>query len=128
MTTLTLHNERAPGWNKTLRAHWSDRDDLVGQMWLRIYPAMPANYKLFDCPVDVHVAATFKGTPLDSDNICAKLYIDALKGKLLRDDDPRYVRRVTTESKRGKANSVTIQLTPVEAAPAVELARKAVRG
>jgi hypothetical protein len=75
--------------------------------------ALPDKWQLFDCAVDVHVVATFKGAMLDSDNICAKLYIDALKGRLLRDDDAKCVRRVTTESKRGKANSVTLTLTPV---------------
>lgn len=112
--TLTIPDERAPGWNSTMRMHWARRDALVGEMWLRVRPAMPATYAKFDCVVDVHVAATFKGTPLDSDNVCAKLYIDVLKGKLLHDDNARYLRRVTTESRHGKTNSVTITLTPVE--------------
>lgn len=112
--TLTLQGERAPGWNSTLRVHWSKRHELVTAIWYRVLPGLAGvDYKLFDGPVDVHVVATFKGTPLDSDNICAKLYIDALKGRLLRDDDARWVRRVTTEAKRGKKNHVEITLTEV---------------
>lgn len=113
--TIIIPDERAPGWNNVMRAHWAIRNDLVDSVWMSVLVALcNAPYKLFDCVVDVHVEATFKGQSLDSDNICAKLYIDALKGKLIRDDDARYIRRVTTESKRGKRNSVTIVLTPCE--------------
>lgn len=113
--TLTILGERAPGWNSTLRVHWAKRDELVRAIWFRLC-VQAREHEIFMCPVDVHVVATFKGTPLDSDNIAAKLYIDALKGPLLLDDNPKYVRRVTTESKKGKANSVTITLTPVDGA------------
>jgi hypothetical protein len=112
---ITIPNERAAGWNNTLRIHWTDRDELVQAIWYRMYNALPDKWQMFEQPVDIHVVGTFKGQMLDSDNICAKLYIDALKTRLLRDDNPRYVRRVTTESRKGKANSVTIQLIPVEA-------------
>ena len=110
---LTIPDERAPGWNKTLRIHWRERDELVRLIWCKAWLAMGGDAPMFECPVDVHVIATFKGQMLDSDNICAKLYIDALKGRLLYDDDVRYVRRVTTESKRGKHNQVEIVLTEV---------------
>lgn len=108
MTTITIAGERAPGWNKAIRMHWSKWRELVRITGWRMLPALPANTQLLDYPVDVHVIATYKGMALDSDNICAKLYIDALKGRLLRDDDARYVRRVTTEAHKGKANSVQI--------------------
>lgn len=115
MLTITIPNERAPSWNKMYAGmHWSKRVELAQTIWWKVYAAMPHNAKMFDVPVDVSIVATYKGRIVDSDNVVGKIFIDAIKGKLIRDDDPRYVRRVTTESKHGKHNSVTIQLTPVE--------------
>lgn len=116
MVRLTIPNERAPGWNNTLRSHWAKRAELIEAIWYKVIAGMVSGsvqYAMFDCPVDVHVIATFKGRALDSDNICAKLYVDALKGRLLHDDDAKWVRRVTTESRRGKVNQVEIVLTEV---------------
>jgi hypothetical protein len=47
--------------------------------------------------VDIHVSCTFpKGARiLDPDNLAAKLVIDGLKGLVIHDDSPRYVRTVT---------------------------------
>ena len=115
--TITLADERAPSWNKMYAGiHWSKRVEMIQAVWWKLYAALPHSAQMFAVPVDVSIVATYKGRTVDSDNIFSKGYIDAMKGKLIRDDDPRYVRRVTTESRHGKANSVVIELTPVESA------------
>lgn len=111
---ITIVNERAPSWNSSYAGqHWSKRVAMVNDIWWKVQEVLPADVEMFAVPVDVCIVATYKGRIVDSDNIVAKIFVDSLKGKLIRDDDPRYVRRVTTESRKGKANSVTIQLTPV---------------
>ncbi len=114
MLRITIANERAPSWNKTYAGiHWSKRVEMVQIIWWKMHAALPPSARMFDAPVDISIVATYKGRIVDSDNIFSKGYIDALKGKLIRDDDPRYVRRVTTESRHGKANSVVIELSEV---------------
>jgi len=46
--------------------------------------------------VDIEVWAWFDKYPLDADNICAKLYVDGLKGLLIEDDSYKYVNSVRT--------------------------------
>lgn len=58
----------------------------------------------FDLLVDIQVTAYFDKRPLDADNICSKLYIDALKGFVLINDTPKYLRSVTTRSVTDKEN------------------------
>jgi hypothetical protein len=121
--TITIPNERAPGWNAVSRMHWAAQRKRNQEVWLAVRAAVGSECQLVCVPVDIHIVATFKGNPLDSDNVCSKFLIDAIKSKrlpdgsvdqrILRDDDPRYVRRVTTESKRGKHNQVEIILTEV---------------
>lgn len=123
MIRITLPDTRAPGWNAIMRMHWAKQDKLNNEMWLLARAAMgDGDWQEIDYCVDVHIKATFKGTPLDSDNICTKFLIDAIKTKkhkktgeierrILQEDDPRWVRRVTGESVRGKRNFIEITLT-----------------
>ena len=78
------------------------------------YVIMAMKPKLFSRPVDITITAVQKGRIIDSDNICAKILIDALKGKIIVDDTPAYVRRVTTESKKGKENTVIMEITEIK--------------
>lgn len=123
MIHLTIPDERAPGWNAVSRMHWAKQRKRNAEVWLAVRAAYGNEWQPLDAPVDVHIVATFTGNPLDSDNLCGKFYIDAIKSKrlddgsvderILRDDDPKWVRRVTTESKRGKHNQVEIMLIEV---------------
>ena len=71
--------------------------------------------KMFDTLVDIRITAYFKNRPLDSSNICGKLYEDGLKGIIIEDDDIRYVREFTTVSAVDKENPrVVITINAVE--------------
>ena len=48
-----------------------------------------------------------KNLVLDSDNICAKLAIDGLKGNVIEDDDWKHVHSTTTESHLDSENPRT---------------------
>lgn len=125
---ITIPDTRAPGWNTIMRMHWAKQDKLNNEMWLLARAAMgDREWQELDYRVDVHVIATFKGNMLDPDNVCSKFVIDAIKTKkdnktgeiverrILQDDNPTWVRRVTSESLRGKRNSVEIILTEATA-------------
>ena len=72
----------------------------------------------FPGPVAISITAYFKGRQLDADNICAKLYVDGLKGWLLQDDSPEYVKSVTTCSMKDKDNPrVEIEITALSSPP-----------
>ncbi len=65
--------------------------------------------------VEVEVVGYFDKRPLDPDNVCSKIYLDALKGWLIEDDSPKFIDRVSTASRIDKANPrVEIILTEVE--------------
>ena len=113
--TIVLDGERAPSWNVLYAGqHWSKRKAMRDAAHLVVRAALPPDARLFDAPVDVTVTACYPRQPIDADNVSAKLYLDALKGVILRDDNPRWVRSVTTISKRAKRACVVIQLRPVE--------------
>lgn len=60
--------------------------------------------------VAVEIVAHAK-TPLDPDNICAKLYIDGLvKAKVLEDDNRKFIEEVTLISEKDNKNWLEIKL------------------
>ena len=63
---------------------------------------MTGEEQMFDVLVDITITAYFDKRPLDASNICAKLYEDAIKGWLIVDDSPKYVRSVRTVSEIDK--------------------------
>lgn len=68
----------------------------------------------FTRPVDIEISAHQRRC-IDSDNICAKLYIDGLRhAGILQDDTPTYVRKVTTQSVKGDSNWVEIGLDKIQ--------------
>jgi Holliday junction resolvase RusA-like endonuclease len=115
---VVLEGERCVSWNTYYAgAHWSARTRETNRVKMTVRAHLTGNETPFDCPVNIIVTAYFKDHPQDPDNIAAKLYLDALKGWLLYDDDRRYVTSVTTMSKVDKDNPrVEILVTPVEAA------------
>ena len=112
--TITLDGERPISWNIfNARAHWSRRkeeNDRVHKLVqysvlnIAVHAQLSRKDLLFADAVDITISSYFKNRPLDPDNICAKLYIDALKGLVIQDDNPKFVRSVTTRSLVDKEN------------------------
>ena len=113
--TIILHGHRSPSQNTYYSApHWSVRSRLARQIHDTVRRRLMAMGIEMGTTcnrlVDIEVIAYFDQRPLDSDNVCSKLYIDALRGWLLEDDSPRWVRRVTTESRVSMDPRVEITL------------------
>lgn len=64
----------------------------------------------FSGAVTITITAHFKNKPVDCDNVCAKLYIDPLKGRIIYDDTPEYVSSVTLVSVVDGKNWVEIEI------------------
>ena len=103
---IVLEGERPVSWNRYYAGtHWRKRASLATNVHLTVRSEIYGRpIPDFDGPVDITVTAYLKGQMIDADNICAKMYIDALKELVITDDDPRYVRSVTTMSVRDKEN------------------------
>lgn len=112
---ICLRGERPKSWNELKRLdrwRWQDEVDRVKLIMRAALPAMPPVYT---GRVDIAVVAYFRGKAFDSDNIPAKLFIDGLINLVIPDDSPRFVRRVSTESRIDRKHPrIEITLTPVE--------------
>lgn len=112
--TIRLLGERAVSWNDYWSGkHWSERSRRKKETQLLVRCNFDADDPTYTVPVDITITAAYKRNPVDPDNVCSKAYIDALKGYLIRDDSPLFVRSVTTISRKGEQDSVTIEVTPV---------------
>ena len=95
-------------------SHWNKRNKLAAKVheqvrWQLEIDEVP---KVFFAPrVDISIDAYFHGKMLDSSNIPAKLFEDGLKGWVLADDDPRFVRRVTTQSHLSETGRESVVIT-----------------
>lgn len=97
---LVLDGERPQSWNKMYSGrHWSKRSKEAKAVHWLVRAAIPRSAQPFVNAVAITVRAYFNRRPLDADNIVAKLYVDGLCGRLIADDSPKHVRRVTTESR-----------------------------
>ena len=100
MLTLTLPDERPISWNAFYAgAHWSRRKAEKDRVWLAVRAAFPRAVIDGDdwparCRVRIEVTAYVKERPMDADNVCTKLYVDALKGWVIPDDDGQWVETV----------------------------------
>jgi len=113
---ITLEGEKPMSWNTLYSGqHWSHRAAEAQRVHTMVKYARRSVagseqvYALRDNPtfpssVDITITAYFKNRPLDADNIASKFYIDGLKGWLIKDDSPEYVRSVTTVSKIDNEN------------------------
>lgn len=114
--TITLPGERPQSWNKAYAGQfWAKRKAEVERIRMAVRAEIdPETCEVFAGPVDITVTVFFASRPLDADNIPAKLYVDALKGWLLADDDTRHVRSVRTVTALDAANPrVVIEIEPV---------------
>ncbi len=114
MRTITLEGERPTSWNKYYSGkHWSKRAIEANRVHLLVQASLHFREDIIPHPVEITVTVYFKSRALDACNIPAKLYIDGLIGYWLTDDNPKFVRSVTTIPKLDKHNPrVVIDVIP----------------
>ncbi len=122
MRTVTLRVEgRVPSWNEFYKAgHWSDRNAKAHLWHALVHEAIGKleDATMFDGPVNINIWAYYSHHVKDSDNICAKLLIDGLKGKLIQEDDPKWVRTVSVTSTKADVDLVDIEIWEASNEPA----------
>lgn len=112
---LIIPNHQCPSWNGTYAGqHWAKRSAMANTLHWLTRAAIPAEAEAFTGPVAVTVTA-YRDRLIDPDNVPAKMYIDGLKGRLLDDDTPQYVRSVTTRCLKcnGDKPRVEIDITEI---------------
>ena len=111
---IIINNERPKSWNEYYAGkHWSIRATEAERVHQLIQ--YMSKKGIFVGQVDIVMTVYFKNRPLDADNIASKFYIDGLKGRVIEDDNPKYVRSVKTVSLVDKENPrVEIELMEVE--------------
>ena len=107
-------DEPVVSWNTLYSSkHWAVRKKLAQRVHDTIALALRASfgdeYPQFEYPVEVLVESYSK-RPIDSDNVCAKLYIDGLVGTVIQDDSPPYVQRVVLTSRKAGENKLIIRV------------------
>ncbi len=112
--TITIPGTALPSWNTVMRMHKHAQHE-VHQTWIGlVLAAISPSHVPFTSPVDICITSIKTGRMIDADNLYVKGVIDGLKKRLFPDDSPRWVDSVKLCSRKGKANSVMIQLVPVE--------------
>lgn len=110
MLTITIPHERPLSWNAFYAGgHWSKRKAEKDRVWLVTRAAFPPDVVNgvgfpLTTKVVIHITAYVKDKPMDADNVCTKLYVDALKGWVIADDDGRYVETVIPKVRVDKDN------------------------
>jgi len=114
---LVLMDERPISLNKFYSGdHWAKRAAEVKRVKGLMRSVLTGEETPYQALVNIRVTAFFDKRPLDSSNIAAKLYEDALKGWLIVDDTLRYVASMTTASRIDKDRPrVEIEIAEVEA-------------
>jgi hypothetical protein len=110
-TIFVLEGERAPTANQ-MNCHWTKRAPEVKQIHATVQKAFTGREVMYKVPVDIEIIAMYIKRPIDSDNIWSKPYIDALKGTVIKNDNPNWVRRVIKESCWADRNAVIITIYP----------------
>ena len=110
--TFVITDERCPSWNSYYSGkHWAQRKAEVDRIHLLVRSLIdPITVEMFRVPVHITITAHYKSKPVDPDNVCAKPYIDALKGWIIADDTLHYVKSVTTKSCLSNQNRVEIDV------------------
>lgn len=112
---IILEKERPISLNQYYAGmHWSKRSEEAKRVHYLMMSKIQRGVTFFKNPVEIEVTCYFKSNPMDADNIVAKLYIDGLKGKVLVDDTPKYVKGVKLVSLVDVNNPrVEIEITEV---------------
>ncbi len=111
--TLRLEPCRLPSWNKFYAGtHWSERAELahyyhaVVDEAVRNQPLPELSY-----PVQITFRVTQAGRQRDVENIPTKILTDGLVlAGVLPDDTPTYYDRYVVITRKGTADSVTIEI------------------
>jgi hypothetical protein len=105
MRIIVLPGERPCSWNKfNTGVHWTKRKKEVDRVHMVVRAALTGDETPYTHPVDIQFVAYFDKRPLDASNIYVKPYEDALKGWLIVDDSPKYVRSVKALSAISRQN------------------------
>lgn len=115
MIVIEITDARLPSWNILYEGkHWSARSQMA-HLWhaLTREALDKLDLEILDYKVDIDVMAEYKHPAYDSDNICAKLVIDGMKGRLIYDDSPKWVGWVSCKSVLSDQDRVTITVKPV---------------
>ena len=96
---ITIDGYRPPSWNQLYSGrHWSARKRMADEAHTLVRANIPESIETFREVVEIRVTVYFDKRAHDADNVCAKIMIDGLIGSVIVNDDPKHVRRVTTES------------------------------
>jgi hypothetical protein len=107
--------EKAVTWNLFWAGVPHKQRTAVKNLWRALMlQSFDVDMDIFTKPVHVYVWAESKDDPLDVDNVCVKIMLDPLKGRLIKDDNPRYVRVISVYSYKSGRDCVTIELEEVE--------------
>lgn len=105
---LVLSKERPVSWNEYYSgSHWSNRNNEAVRVHSIVRAALDPETEMFQGRVDIEVVVYADSRPMDPDNVCAKLYIDGLKGWWIEDDTHQYVRKTSTRVEVDKDNPRT---------------------
>lgn len=111
---IILKDERSMSVNKVYSGmHWTKRKEEADRVHTLVFYAIPYKDRvIYQNRVDIFITCFFKNKPFDSDNIFGKIYVDGLKGVLIKDDHRNFVRWVGTRSEIDKENPrVEIEIT-----------------
>ena len=120
---IILPGCRPLSWNSIYQSkHWSYRKTYVDDAHAEVYSALnsmgiaPLSGKnIIQQRVDIRLTGYYKNRIVDADNLCSKIFLDPLKGILLVDDSPKYVRSVTTQCEIDKKNPrLEIEIIPID--------------
>lgn len=95
MVEIHIPGEFPISWNTFYAGkHWSKRSRLAKEIHQLVRAHLDPNWPMFEVPVEIDFLAYFpdKVKLLDWDNIIVKFYVDGLKGWLIEDDTPEYIR------------------------------------
>lgn len=99
-----------PSWNKVYSSrHWRQNQELVDETKEELYYYLRNKFPKQTKKVDIKIDQ-FKKKPYDSDNVWAKVIIDALKELgVFKDDTPEYIGWVSTRCQKGKEDRTDIE-------------------
>jgi hypothetical protein len=95
--------------------HFSIRQAIVDQARNLVRAVLDPEVPFVPVPCAVEITC-FLGKNIDADNICDKLYIDALKGWWFMEDDRANIQKVSVEvlpQKKGLEDAMIIQAFPL---------------
>lgn len=97
---IVIPDEKAISWNDLYKqGHWKLRSAEAARVHLMVRGHLDPSAPVFKDLVDIEVRCYYPtNVRPDSDNVCAKLYIDGLIPFVIKDDDYKHVHAVTTIS------------------------------